>query len=121
MEVLSKYRMTPEQWQVMVKLWRGGALCQRDIADLIVKDKHSVSRIVRRLERNGWVEKIDSLENGRYTLIQPTEKGWAIQNEVTGKLIDHFKRFFISFGKSNENQLLFLLKMLMRIIENKEF
>jgi DNA-binding MarR family transcriptional regulator len=113
--------MTPEQWQVMAVLWRRGTLCQRDIAGLTIKDKHSVSRIVRRLERNGWVEKIDSPENGRYTLIQPTEKGWAIQNEVTGKLMDHFQRFYIFFGKSNENQLLLLLETLMRIFEEKEF
>jgi DNA-binding MarR family transcriptional regulator len=118
---LSQYRMTPEQWQVMATLWKERVLCQKDIADLTLKDKHSVSRIIQRLERNGWVEKASSPEDGRSTLIKPTKKGWTIQNAITEQLINHFERISIDLGKRNGKQLLSLLKKLRRVLGDIEF
>jgi DNA-binding MarR family transcriptional regulator len=55
---LADYRMTPEQWQVMMTLWHTGKpVNQSEIVQLLLKDKHTVSRIIQRLSRDGWIEK----------------------------------------------------------------
>ena len=121
MRALSRYRMTPEQWQVMVTLWTGKSLSQMEIVNITLKDKHSVSRIIQRLERNGWVKKMINPEDGRSTLIQPTEKGWSLQNEVPEKLIGHFQTIFLELGKDEGKQLLSLLKKLRKILGDEKF
>jgi len=98
---LSEYNMTPEQWQVMATLWSTGeTLNQSEIVRLILKDKPTVSRMIQRLQKNGWIEKTISQEDARVTMIQPTAKGWAIESEVTEKLDGHFKNILKTLGRA---------------------
>lgn len=119
MAALSEYEMTPEQWQVMAMLWNGRELTQVEIADLTLKDKHSVSRIVQRLVNKGWIKKISNPQDGRSTLIRPTRKGWKLQDEVPKRLLDWFEPIHESIGLENRRQLLSLLKQVRTIFGDK--
>jgi DNA-binding MarR family transcriptional regulator len=116
---LSDYKMTPEQWQVMAKLWGGESLSQMDIAQLTLMDNFSVSRIFTRLEKNGWVKRMDNSKDGRSNLIQPTDKGWRLKEEVPEKLITHFQPIIKSLGKKEGEELLKSLKKLRLILEDR--
>ena len=110
---LADYKMTPEQWQVMAALWStGNPLSQSEIVQLTLKDKHTVSRIIQRLERNGWIEKKTDPRDRRVTIIQPTPKGEALKNEVPPKLSGHFKEVFQEFSAEEKQLLLDSLKKL---------
>lgn len=110
---LADYQMTPEQWQVMATLWSTcGPLSQSEIVQLTLKDKHTVSRIIQRLERNGWIEKKISPRDSRLTIIQPTPKGESLKNEVPQRLSAHFINIFQEFCAEEKQLLLDLLKKL---------
>ncbi|MCP4297543.1 MAG: MarR family transcriptional regulator [Proteobacteria bacterium] len=114
---LSQFNMTPEQWQVMTTLWSTGQpLNQSEIVRLILKDKPTISRMIHRLQRNGWIEKTTSLEDGRVTLIQPTPKGWAIEQEVTEKLDKHFKSILKNLGRPESEVLRDKLRNVRRVL-----
>ncbi len=114
---LSQYNMSPEQWQVMTTLWSTGEpLNQSEIVRLILKDKPTISRMIQRLQRNGWIEKTTSPDDGRVTLIQPTSKGWAIEKEVTEKLDRHFKNILKNLGRQESEELRGKLRNVRRVL-----
>ena len=117
LRALAEYNMTPEQWYVMMTLWSTGhPLNQRDIIRMTLKDKPTVSRMVQRLEKNGWIEKAVSQFDGRVTIIQPTKKGVALKKEVPQKLISHFDTFWKQLGEEDEQILFRILKKLRHIL-----
>ena len=55
---LAEHGLSPEQWQTLaVLLLRGQPLSQREICALTLRDKPAVSRMVARMERDGWVRR----------------------------------------------------------------
>lgn len=118
MKTLSQYQMTPEQWQVMLTLWESGRpVNQVDIVGLTLKDKPSVSRMIQRLEKNGWVEKTFSPKDGRATLIQPTEKGHLLRKEIPRKLKSRLDRALKPIPKEEQKEIVSMLKRMRYILE----
>ncbi len=110
---LAEYKMTPEQWQVMSTLWStGNPLSQREIVDLTLKDQPTVSRIIRRLERDGWVKKSVSQKDNRQMIVEPTAGSQMLKEEVPKKLVSHFEQFLSDFPLEKKDQLLGLLQEL---------
>ena len=116
MAALKEYRMTPEQWQVMATLWRGTPLTQTEIVRLTLKDKPSVSRMIGRLQRNGWVTKAPNPRDERSTIISPTPEGWRLKDEVPGKLVRHFEPILSQLDGKETQTLLALLKQLRGVL-----
>ncbi|MCP3924965.1 MAG: MarR family transcriptional regulator [Desulfobacterales bacterium] len=119
MQALSDYEITPEQWQIMSILRESKApLNQREIVQDTLKDKYTVSRIINRLERDGWVTKKVSPNDKRSTLIGLTEKSNTLQKNIQKLLSDHFNKIFKAFGKDDHDHLLELLKKLRKILKD---
>lgn len=109
---LVEYDLTPEQWQVMATLWSGAILAQTDIVDLTLKDKHSVSRIIGRLEKKGWVKKTADRNDGRITHIHVTATGMQFRDRVPAALEKHFAPIYESLTSDEYRHLLQTLKRL---------
>lgn len=107
---LENYQMTPEQWQVMRVLWSTNeCLNQNDIAHLTLKDKHSVSRILARLERDGWIIRNPDPSDARASLIEPTEQAKHLCQTVPEKLYAHFAPILGVLSEDETRQLLNIL------------
>lgn len=120
MQALSQHEMTPEQWQVMCILWSSEtALKQGDIARDTLKDKYTLSRIIHRLERDGWVIKTVAAKDRRATEIHLTEKGRSLREEITNRLTGHFGTILEDFGQKECETLLRLLKKLRGVLHDE--
>ena len=118
MDALSEYKLTPEQWQVLRVLWTiKESLNQNDIAHITLRDRHTTSRIVARLERDGWVVKAADPNDARASLIKPTAKAEKMKDEVPTKLIERFKPIFNLLDKEESELFLKTLKKLRRHLE----
>ena len=116
---LADLHMTPEQWQIMITLWTTKkSLNQTQIVNLTMKDKPTVSRIIQRLERDGWVLKTGSEDDKRVTLIRPSRRSWKLYREVPQKLSAHFDTLLQDFPQEKKDQLLKILKELRLILES---
>ena len=110
---LADYHMTPEQWQVMQALWStDDDLNQSEIAHLTLRDKHTISRILARLERDNWITKRSHPSDARAYIVEPTAQAEALQHEVPRKLYAHFADILAVLEEGEEAQLLYLLKKL---------
>jgi len=110
---LADYALTPEQWQVMQALWSTNErLNQNDIAHLTLKDKHSVSRMLARLERDGWIVRQSDPTDARATLIAPTAQANRLRETVPSQLYAHFDSILSVLSASEGEQLLALLQKL---------
>ena len=119
MTALSDYGLTPEQWQVLQALWSTeGDLNQSEVAHLTLRDRHTASRIITRLERDGWIEKHPDPEDGRAYLVRLTAKAEALRQDVPQELFAHFEDLLDVLEDGEEAHLLRLLKKLRRRLES---
>lgn len=117
MHALSEYEMTPEQWQLMTALWHSDKpLNQNDVAHLLMKDKHTVSRIIKRLERDKWLTRKTDKKDTRAVKIFLTVKGKKLKREIPKKLHNHFEILLKGFPEENISKTIVFLKQLRKIL-----
>ncbi|MEM8533818.1 MAG: MarR family winged helix-turn-helix transcriptional regulator [Chloroflexota bacterium] len=113
MHALVDYGMTPEQWQVMRAIWSTSErLHQNDIAHLTLKDKHSLSRMLVRLERDGWIVRQRDPDDARAVVIAPTEQANQLRQTVPARLYAHFAPILGALTDEEAQQLLILIQKL---------
>ncbi len=117
MRALSDYNLTPEQWQILMTLWTSSKpVNQKEIVKDTLKDKHAVSRIISRLERDGWITKTQGEKDKRVTFIELTEKGNVLKDEIPAKLSSHFKDIWKDFEQDEKQSLRKTLKKLRGVL-----
>jgi DNA-binding MarR family transcriptional regulator len=72
------YGLTSSQWRVVAELSRADGLTQVALANQLEIEPMTVSRIVDRLERGGFVERIADLADRRAKLVWLTPKSRAM-------------------------------------------
>jgi DNA-binding MarR family transcriptional regulator len=79
---LAQFGLSPEQAAILHTLQSKGSFATSDeIANNIIRQYHSVTSIVNRMEKNGLVEKVKT-KRGRKYLIYITQKGENLYNSV---------------------------------------
>lgn len=75
--------LTPEQYLVMDVLWDAEVLSQQAIADIIQKDKNSVTKFIDSLEKKGLVYRVINKKDRRVNDIIVTEEGMKLKARTT--------------------------------------
>lgn len=90
---LKNYEITPEQWQVLIILWNHGSVTPTEISKVTLQDLPSISRMLVRMERNGWLYKQKNEQDGRSFRVCITAKGENSKQEMAQALERHFAVF----------------------------
>jgi len=90
---LKGYGVTPEQWQVLIILWNHGSVTPTQISTVTLQDLPSISRMLVRMERNGWTQRVINEKDGRSFHVELTEKGKGKKSEMMLTLEKHFSQF----------------------------
>lgn len=77
------YDMTAEQFLLMDTLWTEGVMTQQQIADIMLKDKNSVVKLIDSLEEKKLVKRVNSPKDRRQNLIKVTSKAEKIKDGLT--------------------------------------
>jgi len=102
---------------VMDILWDEQSISQQKIADIIKKDKNSVTKFIDSLEKNNLVCRTIDKNDRRINKIELTEQGLALKNEATEVAI----KFMNDTIKGiSEKDLDNFVKVLQQIINNLE-
>ena len=75
--------ITPEQFLVLDILWKEQSLSQQNIADIIQKDKNSVTKIIDSLEKKNLVRRVVDKNDRRINKIELTNDGSALEKVTT--------------------------------------
>ena len=84
-EVFQKggFNLTPEQFLVMDTLWDEGVLTQQQIADITMRDKNSIVKLIDGLENRTLVRRVSNPKDRRQNLIEVTPYSRKIKDKVT--------------------------------------
>lgn len=99
--------LTPEQYLVMDILWDADVMSQQTIADIIQKDKNSVTKFIDSLEKKGLVYRAVNKDDRRVNNIIVSEEGKKLKAKTTDvaikmmrKVLDNIKEEdLIAFDK----------------------
>ena len=107
--------LTPEQFMLIDLLWNHGSMSQQQLADMMQKDKNSVTKLVDAIERKGFVVRKQNVNDRRSNTLILTEKanqlkpgakqkGITILDEMlSGISEDELKSFLQTLHKLNAN------------------
>lgn len=89
----SGQQFTADQWHVLHTIAVNSGLSQNELKDLVNKDKPTISRMIKVLERRNLVERIRSDVDRRRFQLMLTAEGQVIYEQMQPKVIqfvDHF-------------------------------
>ena len=76
------FQLSPEQFLVMDTLWDEGVLTQQQIADITMRDKNSIVKLIDGLENRKLVKRVSNPSDRRQNLIKVTPHSLKIRDEI---------------------------------------
>ena len=76
------FNLTPEQFLVMDTLWDEGVLTQQQIANITMRDKNSIVKLIDGLENRKLVKRVSNPKDRRQNLIRVTPYSLKIREKV---------------------------------------
>lgn len=107
--------ITPEQYTVLAVLANHGAIYQRQISAITLKDRANVKRILSILEKLECITKKADSNGKKIYKIDITEKGKKIYEETQPQILKVWEE---SIQGINDDEILVFNKMLTKITEN---
>ncbi len=80
--------LTPEQFLVIDILWDDGSMSQQEIANLMEKDKNSITKLVDGLEKKEYVVRQADPDDRRKNNVVVTSKGIRLKRSITRVAVD---------------------------------
>lgn len=120
LDVVSEYEVSPEQWEILALLGEQGSLSQTDLTRATMKDKGNVSRLVARMERDGWIERRHPPGTKRTVMVTLTQKGRAMRSHLPSLLSRQVDELLSPLGASEQGELLFALKKLRIVLGDED-
>jgi MarR family transcriptional regulator, organic hydroperoxide resistance regulator len=74
--------LTPEQWAVLLGLWEDEGLNQSQLGEKTFKDRHNITRILRQLDRRGYIEKLHDKKDKRAFRVYLSPAGHSLLKEL---------------------------------------
>lgn len=114
---LNKIELSREQWTVLVQLWKKDGISQQVIADETGRDKPSTTRLIDRLEKDGYINRVADNNDRRSNLIFLTDKGKKAEKEA----MDIANQVLHNITKElSEQEMQTVKSVFMRIYKNLE-
>lgn len=109
LESLGLYRGQP---QLLRELWQEEGLTQTDLAARLQITPATVTKMLQRMEKAGFVWRKPDPEDQRVSRVYLTEAGWAVKSEVNAVFQRMEMETFANLGEEDHRQLLrYLLQL----------
>jgi DNA-binding MarR family transcriptional regulator len=96
---------TVEQWQLLNQLWETEGCYQVQLAELILKDKPNVGRMLAVLEKDGLIERRRDEQDQRAYRIYLKDEGKKLRNELVPLAMSVLKRALDGIGAEDIGHL----------------
>lgn len=109
--------LTPEQFLLIDLLWNQGPMSQQKMADMMQKDKNSITKLVDALEKKGLVVRQKDKTDRRSNLLVLTEKAEGLKLDAKEKGISILDNMLEGIS---EEELKSFLETLAKLTGNME-
>jgi DNA-binding MarR family transcriptional regulator len=93
--------LTPEQWAVLLRLQEQEGLNQSQLGEKTFKDRHNITRILRQLDRRGYIEKLHDKKDKRAFRVYLSPAGRSLLRELKPIVLKHRDRVCKGFSKDD--------------------
>lgn len=114
---LKDYGISSEQWSVLNMVHTKGGCNQKTLAELLLKDGGTITRILNILENKELIKREKSPYDKREFLIYLTDNGLDLYNELLEVMLQNRREINSIFSTSEQKQLIFLLDKLFSSLE----
>jgi DNA-binding MarR family transcriptional regulator len=109
------YDLTPEQWAVLFRLQEQEGINQIQLSEKTYKDRHNITRILKQLDKRGYIVKRNDKNDKRAHRIYLSPSGRSLYENIKPVVLQHRNR--IRKGLK-VNDLLDIRKYLEQVIHN---
>jgi DNA-binding MarR family transcriptional regulator len=109
LEYRTRFGLSVPEWRVMAVLGDSGSLTQRDLTRLTLMDKVAVNRACKVLEERGLASRRPNAQDGRSHLLELTEGGVRMHDEIMPLALEMERRLFSNFSAEEIDQFRGLL------------
>lgn len=81
-QLLRRTGLHPNQELLMMQLWEAGPQRQADLVAVLDSDSATITRMIQRLERAGFVRRSPSPVDRRAVIVEPTAASQALRHDV---------------------------------------
>jgi MarR family transcriptional regulator, organic hydroperoxide resistance regulator len=117
---LRAMRMSSSQWSVISVLKAYGALSIGEIVEATLMEQPTISRVVARLEKTGWVTRRSSTRDSRMALISLTTAGVDVFKQIIPAAMRHQDLALNGIARKEITQLIATLEKLEENIESSD-
>lgn len=111
--------ITPEQYLVLDILWDKQSLSQQNIADVIQKDKNSVTKIIDSLEKKNLVKRVVDKNDRRINKIELTDEAVALEKVTTEVAINFMNDVIKDIDKQELDTFVDVMRKLKNNLEGE--
>lgn len=112
MKLLNKHGLTISQFGVLEALYHKGELCINQLIEKTLSTSGNMTVVVKNLEREELISKVQSPTDKRRWNIQITEKGSRLIEKIFPEHLEEIKQGFSILNINEKDELLRLLKKL---------
>ena len=106
--------LTVMEWRVLASLSDGPPLSIKALADIILAQQPTVTKLVGRMAQQGWVTRSSSRADKRQTLVSLTDKGQAAAAPLLALAKAHEQDVLATLGVDDETRLKSQLRTLIQ-------
>ncbi|WP_369930817.1 MarR family winged helix-turn-helix transcriptional regulator [Xanthomonas sp. NCPPB 2632] len=104
-EYEGRFQLSMTEWRVMTILARFPEISAREVVERTAMDKVAVSRAVARLVEKGRVDRGTHDDDKRRSVLQLSDAGWAIHDEVAPMARAHERELLARLNDAERAQL----------------
>ncbi len=109
---LKDFGLTVSQFGVLEALYTKGAMCQKDIAEIIRKTTGNMTTVIDNLEKSGLAERRKDQNDRRFFTVSITEKGMDLLNMVYDRYKNNVEHVMGRLGSDDRQALAVILDKL---------
>ncbi|WP_050613695.1 MarR family winged helix-turn-helix transcriptional regulator [Bacillus testis] len=107
---LQEFGIGSGQYRFLLQLYRQDGISQEELSKLLLVDKATVARAMKKLEEENLVYRVRDQKDNRYYKVFITEKALDIKEEVFNKVHAWDETIKQSLTKEEEAQMIYLLQ-----------
>lgn len=115
--LLQENDITEQQWRILRALYEHGELDYKQVAKMCCILSPSLTGIINRLEKQGYIQRQKDDADLRRTLLKHTAKAKQLFARLSPEVDERYKDFFEKFGSDKVELLTTLLDELIQLKE----
>lgn len=108
------------QCHAIVEIGRKEMISLVDLANLLGLDKSTMSRTINNLVESNLVIRELDMENRRYVIIQLTDKGRNVFENIEKNMNEYYQNIFESIPENKKKQVIESIELLKKAVESNK-